>query len=247
MARAATLLWIVPGLLTLLASPSQGQIDGLNRPPVNVGRFHGTWFNARFIAALNEERSFERAMGVLNPFDPLWVNVDSTRLTRSVYLGYAPEKLDTMQLDIRDVKGAGRTWVMGRVEQPTWIVTDDERKRSYIALTPIDSLNVQPLVLGALPSKNSDPMFILGRMVNNSLVVGEWKAADGKKYRFTNDMVMTVNAVTSRYKLQFDHDGRTVRIITTDGQPATWTIDRAAGKLTLRPRKGAPIVLTRVS
>lgn len=228
----------------LSAQDGRGLLDRYNRPPVELGRFHGTWFNADFIKVLSSVRSFGDAIGQLRGANPLWVRIDSSSDGRIALIGLTPQKTDTMVLVISTIKGAGQKWTLGRRgSQPIWMVADDEQKRSYIALTPLDSLEKQPCVMGALPSKNQDPLFILTRMVNNSLVAGSWKTSGGKKYRFSNDLMLEIDGQATRYKMSFSSAGNRVIITTIDGQPRSWTVERRSRSLTLRPKKGAAIDL----
>ena len=232
--------------LALDHQQANAQTGRVNQPAVSLGRLHGTWFNARFIEELNGSRSLSGAMSKVGPGDPLWVRIDTVSTESYALVGFGVNRADTLPMAKKIIKGAGQKWVIGNSEQPLWMVADDEIARSYIALTSLDSLDAKPLVMGALPSKNPDPLFILRRMVNNSMLVGRWKRSDGKEVRFSNDQVMTVEAESVRYSMSFERDGTQARISTIDGQPLTWTVERAGRKLTLRPSKGASQVLTLV-
>ncbi|MBU3699013.1 MAG: hypothetical protein FGM33_03250 [Candidatus Kapabacteria bacterium] len=244
MYRPLTLTCVVILCLAAGHQHSKAQTGRVNQPAVPLGRMHGTWFNARFIEELNRSRSLMGAMSKVTSSDPLWVRIDTTAATSTAVVGYNVNRVDSMPIFKKVIKGAGQKWVIGNTEQPFWMLADDEIARAYIALTSLDSLDSQPIVLGALPSKNPDPLFILRRMVNNSILAGKWKRADGKEVRFSNDLVMTVGAESVRYNMSFERDGAQARITTTDGQPVSWIVERAGRKLTLRPTKGAPQVLT---
>jgi|GEM_PF-495313 hypothetical protein len=236
--------WLLSVSCDLSAQDDRGLLGRMSQAPVELGRFHGTWFNADFIKVLSSMRSYQDAMGQLSGGNPLWVRIDSSSKGRIALVGFRPQKIDTMFLVINTIKGAGQKWTLGRRGgQPIWMIADDEQKRSYIALTPLDSMEKQPCVMGALPSKNQDPMFILTRMVNNSCVAGNWKTSDGRKYRFTNDLMLVIDGQTFRYNMSFSGAGNRISITTIDGQPRTWTIERRSTSLTLRPKKGAPITL----
>lgn len=237
----AWLLWMP---FDVSAQNGRGLLGQTSYAPVELGRFHGTWFNADFIKVLSSVRSYQDAMGQLRGGNPLWVRIDSASDGRIALIGFTPQKIDTMVLVVNTIKGAGQKWTLGRRgSQPIWMVADDEQKRSYIALTPLDSLEREPCVMGALPSKNQDPMFILTRMVNNSCFAGSWKTSDGRKYRFTNDLMLEIDGQAFRYKMSFSGTGNRISITTIDGQPRTWTVERRATSLTLRPKKGAAITL----
>lgn len=244
MLRPLILTALVLVCVVASAQPTLPQSDRLNQPAVPLGRMHGTWFNARFIDELNGSRSLTAAMSKVRASDPLWVRIDSAQAAPFALVGFNVNRIDTMQIRKQIVKGAGQKWVIGHSEQPLWMVADDEIGRSYIAMTLLDSLDAEPLVMGALPSKNPDPMFILRRMVNNSLLVGRWKRSDGKEVRFSNDQVMTVGEESVRYNMSFQQNGTQLRITTIDGQPLTWSVDRQRRQLRLRPAKGDPVVLT---
>jgi hypothetical protein len=236
--------WLLAVSCVVSAQDGNGLMNRFNQPPVELSRFHGTWFNADFIKVLSSVRSYQDAIGQLRGSDPLWVRIDSSSEGRIALVGFTPQKTDTMVLGIKAIKGAGQKWTLGRRgATPLWMVADDEQKRTYIALTPLDSLERQPCVMGALPSKNQDPTFILTRMVNNSLLAGNWKAADGRPYRFSNDLVAEIDGHSIRYKMSFSSLGARVSITTIDGQPRTWTVERSSKQLTLRPKNGAAIRL----
>jgi hypothetical protein len=235
--------FIVTGIV-ITASVAVGQIRAGADPLPTLAELHGTWFNGQFIEELSASRSLSRAFAGLGTREPLWLRIDSSKGSDRILVGRGLTSIDTMVLAQMDVRGVGRKWVLGLVEQPTWVLTHDALKRSYVALTPLDSLARAPIVLGALPSKNPDPMFILRRMVNASLLSGSWKTPKGQKYIFSNDLTASIDGQRVTYQLSFEGNGPLVRLSTTQGQPHTWTVERNGTTLTLMPKSGSAVVLS---
>lgn len=234
---------VVAGALIVPSIASAQIRAGADSLPT-LGQLHGTWFNGQFIEELSTSRSLGKALSRLGTREPLWVRLDSAKGTDRVLVCKGLTGADTMMIAQMNVRGVGRKWVLGQVEQPFWVLTHDALKRSYIALTPLDSLAREPIVLGALPSKNPDPMFILRRMVNASLLSGAWKTSAEQKYVFSNDLTATINGQRTAYQLSFSDDASQVRLTITQGQPRTWTVERNGSTLTLTPKNGAAIVLS---
>lgn len=226
------------------SSAAEAQIRAGADPLPTFAQLHGTWFNGQFIEELSSSRSLGNALARIGTKEPLWVRLDSAKGTARVLVGIGLNTTDTMALDQMDVRGVGRKWVLGLVEQPIWVLTHDALKRSYIALTPLDSLARAPIVLGALPSKNPEPMFMLRRMVNASLLSGSWKTPTGQKYVFANDLTATIDGQRTAYQLSFTGTPLQVRLTTTQGQPRTWTVERNGATLTLTPKSGDAVVLS---
>lgn len=234
---------VVMGMM-ITASVAVGQIRAGADPLPTLADLHGTWFNGQFIEELSTSRSLGNAMARLGTREPLWLRLDSSKGADRVLVGTGLNATDTMMLAQMDVRGVGRKWVLGLAEQPIWVLTHDALKRSYVALMPLDSLAREPIVLGALPSKNPDPMFILRRMVNASLLSGSWKTSTGQKYVFANDLTATIDGQRTTYQLSFAGDIPQVRLTTAQGQPRTWTVERNGFTLTLIPKNGSAVVLS---
>lgn len=223
-------------------SRAQSMMD--QAPLATYGQLHGTWFNGKFIEELSTSHSLGNAVARLTADEPLWIRIDSTVENGRVQAGMGLFKTDTMVLMQLMVPRAGLNWGLGYVEQPTWMLSYDTQKGSYIALTPLDSLEDQPIVMGKLPSRNPDPQFMLRRMVNASVLAGSWKSSTGQKVSIGNDQSLSLNGERIPFQLSFDKGGERIRITSTTGQPRSWTVDRKGAILTLTPATGQPLVLT---
>ena len=140
------------------------------------------------------------------------------------------------------VPNVGMKWAIGTDEAPGWMVASDSRQNSYIALTELDSIEKKPIVLGKLPSKNSDPAFILSRMINTSIVSGRWVDPRGKVVEFTQAMIATIDGQTFPYELRVDPSTLRLTLSSTQGKPRSYVVNRIDGMLTLTPlgKKGTP-------
>lgn len=216
----------------------------------DYGLFHGTWFHANFLEVLKKTSSVERAMQAKGADEPLYIRIDSTHQDGKIAAGMnlgAPEELVMLKTSIPN---AGMKWAIGTIDHPFWIVTVDERAQSYIALTKIDSMEGKPVVLGRLPSKNPDPMFILKRMINASVLSGSWVDAKGKETIFSNGMVATMGGSTFTYDLSINALNYTITLTATEGKPKSYIVQRMGDGLTLTPLHGSkttqqPIALKR--
>lgn len=237
------IILLVAGIVAGKAvSSAQSMMD--KAPLATYGQLHGTWFNGKFIEELSTSHSLANAVARLSIDEPLWIRIDSTIENGRVQAGMGLSRTDTMLLMQLMVPRAGLNWGLGYVEQPSWMLSHDTQKGTYIALTPLDSLETAPIVMGKLPSKNPDPQFMLRRMVNASVLSGSWKSASGQKVSIGNDQSLTINGDRIPYQLTFDKGGERIRITSTAGQPRSWTVDRKGAMLTLTPSAGQPLVLT---
>jgi hypothetical protein len=195
--------------------------------------FHGTWIHSKVVEVLNESRSIERALAARPVHEPIYVVIDSANTDGNVTLAYNLGKSEVMVCRKSSFKHAGIKWGIGDQTGPLWILTRDEKARSYIALTPVDSLEQAPIVLGKLPSKNPDPVFIIRRMVNASMLTGRWSSAKNKIVEFTTNQLMVTDGAPKPYTLDISADGATVTLITTSGQPQKWIVRRDGPELVL--------------
>lgn len=182
--------------------------------------------------------------------EPLYIRIDSTSLDGKITVAFKPGADAQMLILKTSVPKAGMKWAIGTQDLPMWLVAVDERNQTYISLTKMDSLEGVPIVLGKLPSKNPDPMFILRRMVNSSLLSGQWTTSDGKDVSFTNGMVATMMGSTFTYDLTIDSQSYAITLTSTQGKPLSYVVQRMGEGLTLTQVHGGkttqvPIVLKR--
>lgn len=237
-----TILLVLGVVASGPVSTAQSMMD--KAPLATYGQLHGTWFSGKFIEELSASHSLGNAIARLSVDEPLWIRIDSTTENGRVQAGMGLSRTDTMLLMQLMVPRAGLNWGLGYVEQPIWMLSYDTQKGTYLALTPLDSLETAPIVMGKLPSKNPDPQFMLRRMVNASVLSGSWKSASGLKVSISNDQTLTMNGERIPYQLTFDNSGERIRITSTAGQPRTWTVDRKGLVLTLTPLTGRSLVLS---
>ncbi len=201
--------------------------------------FHGTWFNALFIDALRKTSSVEQAMAAKGIDEPLYVRIDSTNPDGKVTAGYGIANSQELLFLKTSIPNVGMKWAIGTMDLPMWIVSIDERNQTYISLTKFDSLQGKPIVLGKLPSKNLDPMFMLKRMVNASVLSGQWVNAKGATTSFTTNMEATMNGSTFPYDLTID--SQSYSVTSKQGKPLSYMVQRMGDGLTLTPVHGAKV------
>jgi hypothetical protein len=216
----------------------------------DYGLFHGTWFHATFLEVLKKTSSVESAMNAKGDDEPLYLRIDSTHQDGKVSAGMNLGGSEELLMLKTSIPNAGMKWAIGTMDHPFWIVTVDERAQSYIALTKIDSMEGKPVVLGRLPSRNQDPMFILKRMINASVLSGSWVDAKGKETIFSNGMVATMGGSTFPYDLSINASTYTITLTSTEGKPKSYIVQRMGDGLTLTPLHGSkttqqPIALKR--
>jgi len=215
---------IIIALLFLLCIPVSAQ---------EYAEFHGTWIHSKVVEVLNETRSIERALAARPLSEPIYVAIDSTRDGGEVTAAFALGKDEQFLCRKSSFAHAGIKWGIGDATGPRWILSRDEKAGSYIALTPADSLERKPIVLGKLPSKNSDPVFIIRRMVNASMLGGRWSSAKNKIVEFTTNQLMVTDGAPTPYTLDISADGAMVTLVTTSGQPQKWVVRRNGPELVL--------------
>ncbi|MBC8124827.1 MAG: hypothetical protein H7X70_03755 [Candidatus Kapabacteria bacterium] len=203
--------------------------------------FHGTWFNAMFIDALRKTSSVEQAMAAKGFDEPLYVRIDSTNLDGKVTAGYGLGSSQQLLILKTSLPKVGMKWAIGTIDLPMWIVSIDERSQTYISLTKFDSLEGKPIVLGKLPSKNPDPMFMLKRMVNASVLSGQWVNSKGATTSFTTNMEATMNGNTFPYDLSIDSQSYSVTLTSKQGKPVSYIVQRMGDGLTLTPMHGSKV------
>lgn len=196
--------------------------------------FHGTFIHSKFVEVLNETRSLQRALAARPLTEPVYMVIDSAKPNGEVTTAYTLGSEQQLLCRKSSFAHAGIKWGIGNEQGPYWVLTRDEKAGSYIALTPADSLEMQPIVLGKLPSKNSDPMFIIRRMINASMLAGTWELDPKKTIEFTNNQFMVINGKPLPYTLQFSPDGARITLITTSGRPLKWDVQRDGPNLTMR-------------
>ena len=194
-----------------------------------------------FIDALRKTSSVEQAMTAKGIDAPLYVRIDSTNLDGKVAAGYGIANTQQLLFLKTSIPNVGMKWAIGTIDVPMWIVSIDERSQTYISLTKFDSLEGKPIVLGKLPSKNPDPMFMLKRMVNASVLSGQWVSSKGATTSFTTNMEATMNGNTFPYDLSIDSQSYSVTLTSKQGKPVSYIVQRMGDGLTLTPVHGAKV------
>jgi len=208
----------------------------------SYGEFHGTWFHSAFIEVLHKTSSLEQAIAAKSEREPLYMVIDSNDKKGNVRVGLSVGREERGLILKTHVPNIGLKWAIGTEDAPVWMVASDARQNSYIALTELDSIEKKPIVLGKLPSKNTDPLFILKRMVNTSVLSGTWVDTRGKTVSFTQTMVATIDGATFPYELSIDPSTLRVTLSSTQGKPRSYIVNRTGAMLTLTPvgTKNAP-------
>lgn len=202
----------------------------------DYAKFHGAWFHARFVEVLRKSGSLEKSLEAVSEGEPLYISVDSTRSDGNISVAWHLDNINEFILRRTKISGAGTPWAIGSTEGPVWVVSVDERAGTYVALTLIDSLEKgTPVVLGKLPSKNQDPMFVLTRMINSACLSGAWTDATGKPSAFSNGLVATLNGVNFPYRLDIDPSTNSVTLTNTKDTKQRYLVKRNENDLTLLP------------
>lgn len=145
---------------------------------------NGTWVSARFMEGLKRSRSVAWTMQSLPDSFPLWAKIDTSNNSLHVVVGYDFDRADTLKMFQSVFGELGQRWAIGKSGQPMWMVNPDVQFGQYISLHWLDSLDANPIVLGKLPSRNSDPSFLLHRMILSSMVFGRWRDSTGAEVEF---------------------------------------------------------------
>lgn len=232
-------------LFALISIPTHAQL--VSGSESTYGEFHGTWFHSAFIDVLHKSASIERALAAKPEGEPLYMVLDSNDQSGGVRVGLSIGREERGLILRTMVPNIGMKWAIGTEDAPVWMVASDPRMNSYIALTELDSIEKKPIVLGKLPSKNSDPLFILKRMVNTSVLSGTWIDTFGKTVSFSPTMVATLDGETFPYDLSIDPSTLRLTLTSIQGKPKSYVVNRAEGMLTLTPlgksRAPRPLVL----
>lgn len=233
--------------IMMISIPAHAQV--MSGSESSYGEFHGTWFHSSFIEVLHKTASVEQAFASKSDREPLYIVIDSSDKSGNVRVGLSVSREERGLILRTLVPNVGMKWAIGTEDAPVWMVASDPRQNSYIALTELDSIEKKPIVLGKLPSKNTDPMFILKRMINTSVLAGTWVDTRGKSVIFTQNMVSTIDGQTFPYDIAIDPSTLRLTLTSTQGKPRSYTVQRVDGMLTLTPlssaRRVRPLVLRR--
>lgn len=243
-------LCIVLTVGVLMVNPASAQVmPGTHQ--ASYGEFHGTWFHSTFIEVLHKTSSLEQALAAKSEREPLYMVIDSNNQAGKVRVGLSVGREEQGVMLKTMVPNIGLKWAIGTEDAPVWMVASDARQNSYIALTELDSIEKKPIVLGKLPSKNTDPLFILKRMVNTSVISGTWVDTRGKKVTFTQTMVASIDGTTFPYDISIDPSTLRVTLSSTQGKPRSYLVNRTDAMLTLTPigttHTPRPLILRRAS
>lgn len=235
-------------LLLCAMTPSPTFSQGMSgSQQASYGEFHGTWFHSAFIETLHKTASIEQALAAKTEREPLYMVIDSTDQAGNVRVGLSVGREERGLMLKTMVPNIGLKWAIGTEDAPVWMVASDARQNSYIALTELDSIEKKPIVLGKLPSKNTDPLFILKRMINTSVLSGSWIDTRGAAVTFTPTMVATIDGATFPYELTIEPTTLRLTLTSTQGKPRSYVVNRADDMLTLTPigskRAPRPLIL----
>ncbi len=220
-------------VVALISIPAHAQL--MPGSESRYGEFHGTWIHGAFIDVLHKTASVEQAVAVKTDREPLYMVIDSNDKSGNVLVGLSFGREERGIIVRTMVPNIGMKWAIGTEDAPVWMVASDARQNSYIALTELDSIEKKPIVLGKLPSKNADPLFILKRMINTSVLSGSWVDTRGKAVTFTQTMVATIDGQTFPYDLAVDPSTLRLTLSSTQGKPKSYVVNRTDGLLTLTP------------
>ncbi len=134
--------------------------------------FHGTWVNARFMETLKRSASLALAMNELPDHEPLWVRADSAQFGR-LLASWKPGSSVSLTMTKKQMGGMPEAWVVDSNGVELWIATASPNG-SYVALHPVDNIESNVYVMGKLPSRQTDPDFLVHRMIIASILVGSW-------------------------------------------------------------------------
>lgn len=235
-------------MLVLCLTPNPAFSQGMSgSQQSSYSEFHGTWFHSAFIETLHKTASLELALAAKTEREPLYMVIDSNDQAGNVRVGLSVGREERGLMLKTLVPNIGMKWAIGTEDAPVWMVASDVRQNSYIALTELDSIEKKPIVLGKLPSKNADPLFILKRMVNTSVLSGTWIDTRGATVVFTPTMVATIDGATFPYELAIEPTTLRLTLTSTHGKPQSYVVNRADGMLTLTPigskRAPRPLIL----
>lgn len=208
--------------------------------------FHGTWVNARFMEGLKRSHSVAWTIQNLPDNVPLWVSIDTTNSKLTISLAYDFGKPESMRLFQAELGELGKRWAIGEGSNPTWMVTPDVQYGQYVSLHWLDSLESNPIVLGKLPSRNTNPDFLLQRMIISALVTGNWQDSAGVQYDFKPNATVIWRGKNHTVEMKVVVPSYDVYMTLVDsrGSSSSYHVERSADVLVLTSDTGKKLHLT---
>lgn len=212
----------------------------------DAAEFAGTWYNAEFMNELKKTSSVSKACAELKHGAPVFLQISIDDSLGVVSVGVSPVATTQMTMKRVLLNQMGYKWVVGTTDKTHWLITIDNDKHNYIVIHNLDSMELNPIVLGKLPSKNQDPDFLLQRMLNSSIVVGNYADVKGRIHVFNPDMTGIISNESVQYDLSLDADLELLLTArNTNGVSKAFHVTKTPGGLVLAPERGKKIVLIR--
>lgn len=185
-------------------------LSTLNLGAQDFALLSGTWVSAQFMDAIKRTHDVAWAMKAMGQGQPLWVSIDTSNNKPVVKL--APDFSNEQQLRLFKVKldDLGERWAIGQTDKPIWMIVPDTQGGQFVSLHWLDSLESNPIVLGKLPTRRTEPDFLLDRIIISSVLKGTWVDSTGAEYTFNSD-------ATARWK-------GAKRDVNIDVQPGTYAV-----------------------
>jgi hypothetical protein len=134
----------------------------------------------------------------------------------------------------------GERWVLSLADSAMWLLTNDPGGGQYVALHQLADLEATPYVLGKLPTRRSEPDFLLDRMIISSLLTGVWTDAQGDIYEFKSDATASWKGLRREVRIDVNPANNEVymSLIDVRGDSKRFLAVRTGTKLTLTGEDG---------
>lgn len=207
---------------------------------------NGTWISARFMEGLKRSKSLSWTMESIPPQSPLWIQIDTTHAKLNVRAGFGFGDTTVLSMFQADLGELGRRWALGKQGQPTWMITPDPRDGQYVSLHWLDSLGATPLVFGKLPSRRSDPDFLIDRMISAVLLAGHWRDTTGATYVINTDATVLWKGARRDLQLDVRPPSNDIYVVLVDarGNEERFLAVRSGATLQLTNEQGKQLLLT---
>ncbi len=202
--------------------------------------------NTVFMETLKRAASVDVAMHHKPSGAPLWVSFTPTSKTSAGTLAFGFDPANEIFVRQETVGAMGKQWVMGIRDSLIWLLTIDAQANSYVVLHELANLEKDPIVLGKLPSRRTEPDFLLDRMIMSAMMVGSWKDGDGNSYQIRNDATALWKGAKREVQIAVDPRTNAVFLVLVDvrGNQQRFLAVRTGTILTLTGEDGSVTTLT---
>lgn len=177
---------------------------------------------------------------------PLWLSIDTTKAKLTIEAGNAFTDHITLSMFQVQVPSVGKRWAVGTANHPVWMISPDVLGGQFVSLNWLDSLEANPIVLGKLPTRRTEPDFLLDRIVLSAVLHGIWTDGRGATYQFNSDATATWDGARKDVTIEVVDPSADVYFSLFDARrnEQRFRAERVANQLTLTKEDGTSLVLT---